>query len=129
MGDTFYWQDSSPFLSLTGSATVVVKIHDVNDNRPEFIGNSSDFYIPPGKFKIVRKYLQVLMSFISLLIQVSNKETLFSESPSMTLTKETMPGSSSRLAEKMPKTFTSILQTGSSLHLNISNRSQVSTFT
>jgi len=35
---------------------VIIKVDDVNDNRPEFIGNSSDFYIPPGKNKRGQKY-------------------------------------------------------------------------
>ena len=42
-------RDSSEFLPLTGTATVTVRVTDVNDNRPVFENSgSNDFFIPTG---------------------------------------------------------------------------------
>ena len=41
-------QDSSPFQPLTGTATIIIHVDDVNDNKPEIIAGKKDFFIPPG---------------------------------------------------------------------------------
>ena len=42
-------RDSSEFQPLTGTATVTVRVTDVNDNRPVFESSgSNDFFIPTG---------------------------------------------------------------------------------
>ena len=42
-------RDSSEFQPLTGTATVTVRVTDVDDNRPVFeVSGSNDFFIPNG---------------------------------------------------------------------------------
>ena len=42
-------RDSSDFLPLTGTASITVRVTDVNDNRPVFeTSGSNDFFIPTG---------------------------------------------------------------------------------
>ncbi len=42
-------RDSSEFQPLTGTATVTVRVSDVDDNRPNFeTSGSNDFFIPTG---------------------------------------------------------------------------------
>ena len=42
-------RDSSEFQPLTGTATVTVRVSDVDDNRPMFeTSGSNDFFIPTG---------------------------------------------------------------------------------
>jgi protocadherin-16/23 len=42
-------RDSSEFQPLTGTATITVRVTDVDDNRPVFeMSGSNDFFIPNG---------------------------------------------------------------------------------
>jgi hypothetical protein len=41
-------RDSSEFRSLTGTASITVRVTDVNDNRPAFDASGTDFFIPTG---------------------------------------------------------------------------------